>query len=57
MKLLCAVLIRYVLLKLKKLIHFASRGAMNIMGLETVVTQLFDKKIITDVADLYQHYR
>lgn len=39
----------------EKLIHFASRGAMNIMGLgNAVVTQLFDKKIITDVADLYQ---
>lgn len=39
----------------EKLIHFASRGAMNIMGLgNAVVTQLFDKKMITDVADLYQ---
>lgn len=39
----------------EKLIHFASRGAMNITGLGiAVVTQLFDKKLITDVADLYQ---
>ncbi|MBW9330648.1 NAD-dependent DNA ligase LigA [Lactococcus raffinolactis] len=39
----------------EKLIHFASRGAMNIIGLGiAVVTQLFDKKLISDVADLYQ---
>ena len=39
----------------EKLIHFASRGAMNITGLGiAVVTQLFDKKLISDVADLYQ---
>ncbi|MDR1606016.1 MAG: NAD-dependent DNA ligase LigA [Streptococcaceae bacterium] len=39
----------------EKLIHFASRGAMNITGLGTaVVTQLFEKELLTDVADLYQ---
>ncbi|GFH43169.1 DNA ligase [Lactococcus hodotermopsidis] len=39
----------------EKLIHFASRGAMAITGLGiAVVTQLFDKKLVTDVADLYQ---
>lgn len=39
----------------EKLIHFASRGAMNITGLgNAIVTQLFDKQLITDVADLYQ---
>ncbi|GFH41356.1 NAD-dependent DNA ligase LigA [Pseudolactococcus insecticola] len=37
------------------LIHFASRGAMNITGLGvSVVSQLFEKKIITDIADLYK---
>lgn len=36
------------------LIHFVSRGAMNIDGLgEKVVTQLFDENLIHDVADLY----
>ncbi|MCJ1996779.1 NAD-dependent DNA ligase LigA [Lactococcus piscium] len=39
----------------EKLIHFASRGAMNITGLGiAVVTQLFDKQFITDVSDLYK---
>ena len=39
----------------EKLIHFASRSAMNITGLGVaVVTQLFDKQLIKDVADLYQ---
>ncbi|WP_374284336.1 NAD-dependent DNA ligase LigA [Lactococcus sp.] len=38
----------------EKLIHFASRNAMNIMGLgPSVIAQLFDKKLIVDVADLY----
>lgn len=37
------------------LIHFASRNAMNIDGLgEKVVTQLFNHKLIEDVADLYK---
>ncbi|GGE35566.1 DNA ligase [Pullulanibacillus camelliae] len=37
------------------LIHFVSRNAMNIDGLgEKVITQLFEKKLIEDVADLYQ---
>lgn len=37
------------------LIHFVSRGAMNIEGLgEKVVTQLFEHGLIKDVADLYQ---
>lgn len=39
----------------EKLIHFASRDAMNIVGLgPSVISQLFDKKLVTDVADLYQ---
>ena len=39
----------------EKLIHFASRDAMNIVGLgPSVVSQLFDKKLVADVADLYQ---
>lgn len=37
------------------LIHFVSRNAMNIDGLgEKVVAQLFQEKLIEDVADLYQ---
>ena len=37
------------------LIHFVSRNAMNIDGLgEKVITQLFDHKLIEDVADLYK---
>lgn len=36
------------------IIHFASRGAMNIDGLgEKFVHQLYDSKLISDVADLY----
>lgn len=39
----------------EKLIHFASRGAMNIVGLgPAVIAQLFDKRLVADVADLYQ---
>lgn len=38
----------------EKLIHFASREAMNILGLgPSVIAQLFDKKLVADVADLY----
>ncbi|WP_188497552.1 NAD-dependent DNA ligase LigA [Pullulanibacillus pueri] len=37
------------------LIHFVSRNAMNIDGLgEKVITQLFEQKLIEDVADLYR---
>lgn len=37
------------------LIHFVSRNAMNIDGLgEKVIAQLFDKGLVSDVADLYQ---
>jgi DNA ligase (NAD+) len=37
------------------LIHFVSRDAMNIEGLgEKVISQLFAKKLITDVADIYK---
>lgn len=37
------------------LIHFVSRNAMNIDGLgERVVSQLFQEKLIEDVADLYK---
>lgn len=36
------------------LLHFASRNAMNIEGLgEAVVSQLLEKKVITDFADIY----
>jgi DNA ligase (NAD+) len=36
------------------LIHFVSRNAMNIEGLgEKVITQLFERDLIHDVADLY----
>ncbi|MCC3358830.1 NAD-dependent DNA ligase LigA [Bacillus sp. REN16] len=36
------------------LIHFVSRNAMNIDGLgEKVISQLFDEKLIEDVADIY----
>ncbi|MCL2681335.1 MAG: helix-hairpin-helix domain-containing protein, partial [Streptococcaceae bacterium] len=39
----------------EKLIHFASRGAMNISGIgDAVITQLFEKQLIKDVADLYK---
>jgi DNA ligase (NAD+) len=39
----------------ERLAHFASRGAMNIVGLgPSVVTQLFDKGLVHDVADLYK---
>ncbi len=38
----------------RNLIHFASRGAMNIEGLgEAVVMQLAEKHLINDVADIY----
>ena len=38
----------------RRLLHFASRGAMDIEGLgESVVTQLLDKELINDVADIY----
>ncbi|NNU85021.1 NAD-dependent DNA ligase LigA [Geobacillus sp. BMUD] len=39
----------------ERLIHFASRAAMNIEGLgEKVVTQLFNAGLVHDVADLYR---
>lgn len=39
----------------ERLIHFASRDAMNIVGLgPSVISQLFDKKLVSDVADLYR---
>lgn len=39
----------------KSLLHFASRDAMDIQGLgEAVVGELFSKKIVTDMADLYR---
>lgn len=38
----------------RNIIHFASRGAMNIDGLgESIVYQLADKQLIKDVGDLY----
>jgi DNA ligase (NAD+) len=39
----------------ESLLHFASRGVMNIEGLgEAVVQQLLDRKLVASVADLYQ---
>ena len=39
----------------RNIIHFASKGAMNIDGLgEAIVTQLVDNNIISGVADLYR---
>jgi DNA ligase (NAD+) len=39
----------------KSLLHFASRDAMDIQGLgEAVVGELFSKKIVTDLVDLYR---
>ncbi|MBK8575822.1 MAG: NAD-dependent DNA ligase LigA [Elusimicrobia bacterium] len=39
----------------KSLLHFASRDAMDIQGLgEAVVGELFSKKMVTDLADLYR---
>ncbi len=39
---------------LQHIIHFASRGAMDIEGLgESVCTQLVEKGLVTNVADLY----
>ena len=38
----------------RKLVHFASRGAMDIEGLgEVVVNQLLSKKLVKDLADIY----
>ena len=39
----------------RRLLHFASRGAMDIQGLgEAVVSQLLAKKLVGDVADIYR---
>lgn len=39
---------------LGSLLHFASRGVMNIEGLgEAVVAQLLERKLVTSIADLY----
>jgi DNA ligase (NAD+) len=39
----------------ESLLHFASRGVMNIEGLgEAVVQQLLDRKLVRSVADLYR---
>jgi DNA ligase (NAD+) len=38
----------------ESLLHFASRGVMNIEGLgEAVVTQLLERKLVTRIADIY----
>ena len=38
----------------RSLVHFASRDAMNIMGMgEAIIDTLIEKKLIGDVADLY----
>ncbi|MBN1870717.1 MAG: NAD-dependent DNA ligase LigA [Candidatus Omnitrophica bacterium] len=38
----------------RRILHFASRGAMDIEGLgESVVDQLLDKELVNDVADIY----
>lgn len=40
--------------QLKNIIHFASKGAMNIDGLgEAIATQLFEKGFVKNVADIY----
>jgi DNA ligase (NAD+) len=39
----------------ESLLHYASRGVMNIEGLgEAVVNQLLDRKMVRSIADLYQ---
>lgn len=39
----------------ESLLHFASRGVMNIEGLgEAVVAQLLDRKLVRSIADLYK---
>jgi DNA ligase (NAD+) len=39
----------------RRLVHFASRSAMDIEGLgESVVVQLLDKKLVSDLADIYR---
>jgi len=39
----------------ESILHFASRGVMNIDGMgEALVNQLTDRKIVTDVADIYK---
>lgn len=39
----------------RNIIHFASKGAMNIDGLgEAIVTQLLDEKLISGVTDIYR---
>lgn len=39
----------------RNIIHFASKGAMNIDGLgEAIVTQLLDEKLIAGVTDIYR---
>jgi DNA ligase (NAD+) len=39
----------------ESLLHFASRGVMNIEGLgEVVVNQLLDRKLVRSIADLYK---
>jgi len=41
-------------LKYRSITHFASRDAMNIEGMgEAVIEQLIDKKLLNDVADIY----
>lgn len=41
--------------KREKLIHFASRAAMNIAGLgQSIVTALFEAELVEDVADIYK---
>ncbi len=42
-------------LKYRSITHFASRDAMNIEGMgEAVVEQLIDRKLLNDVADIYE---
>ena len=39
----------------RNLVHFVSREAMNIDGLgENIIQQLLDKKLITNIADIYE---
>ncbi len=40
---------------LESILHFASRGVMNIEGMgEAVVNQLLERKLVTSIADLYE---
>lgn len=55
MRLPCVVLINVPSSAKEQLAHFVSRNAMNIAGLgPRVIEQLYQHRLIKDVADLYQ---